>query len=143
MNVSGFNEAVAMAVAVDPRFKPEGYLFLRDSLEATMKKRSKAKQQPASPHVSATELLDGFRRLALKEFGPMATTVLDFGGIRDCRDIGSMVFHLVEAGAFGWTENDSASDFESGFDFHEAFVAPYLPPSSPSDLTGVPQILNP
>jgi uncharacterized repeat protein (TIGR04138 family) len=44
-----------------------------------------------------------------------------------------MVFLLVEAGAFGRTENDSVEDFEVGYDFHEAFVAPFLPVSK---LTG-------
>ena len=132
MKVSGFNEAVAMAVAKDEGYRPEGYQFLRESLEATLKKRSKSKQPPTSPHVTASELLEGFRRQAVKEFGPMTPTVLEYWGIRSCGDIGKMVFHLVEAGAFGRTENDSLDDFEKGFDFYEAFVAPFLPPPSPS-----------
>ena len=101
---------------------------MRESLEATLKKRSKSKQQPISSHVSAEELLEGFRRIALREFGPMAPTVLNYWGIASCRDIGEMVFSLVEAGAFGRTENDRIDDFESGFDFREAFVVPFLPP---------------
>jgi uncharacterized repeat protein (TIGR04138 family) len=132
MKVSGFNEAVALAVAKKDKFRPDGYQFLRESLEATLKKRSKAKQQPISSHVSAEELLEGFRRMALREFGPMAVTVLHYWGIGSCRDIGEMVFSLVEAGAFGRTENDRIDDFESGFDFHEAFVVPFLPPPAPT-----------
>ena len=115
MKVSGFNEAVTIAVTQEGKYHPEGYQFLRESLEATLKKRAKSKQKPQTTHVSATELLDGFRVLALKEFGPMAP------------DIGRMVFLLVEAGAFGRTENDSIDDFERGYDFHEAFVTPFLP----------------
>lgn len=129
MKVSGFNEAVAAAVEKDAQFRPEGYQFLRESLEATIKKRSKGKQvQPISQHVTADELLEGFRKQALKEFGPMTTTVLDYWGIHSCGDIGKMVFHLVEAGAFGRTEDDHPEGFEKGFDFHEAFVIPFLPP---------------
>lgn len=132
MKVSGFNEAVAIAVAKEERYRPEGYQFLRESLEATLKKRSKSKQPPTSPHVTASELLEGFRLQAVKEFGPMSPTVLEYWGISSCGDIGKMVFHLVEAGAFGRTENDSLSDFEKGFDFHQAFVVPFLPPASPA-----------
>jgi len=141
MKVSGFNEAVALAVSMDERYRPEGYNFLRESLEATLKKRSKSKQQSISSHVTASELLEGFRRQALKEFGPMAPTVLDYWGISNCADIGRMVFHLVEAGAFGRTENDSLADFEKGFDFHEAFVAPFLPPppAKENKIEAVPQ----
>lgn len=128
MKVSGFNEAVSAAVEKDAKFRPEGYQFLRESLEATIKKRSKGKQQPISQHVTANELLEGFRRLALKEFGPMTTTVLAYWGIQSSGDIGMMVFHLVEAGAFGRTEDDTLEGFKEGFDFHEAFVVPFLPP---------------
>ena len=125
---------MAAAVEKDAQFRPEGYQFLRESLEATIKKRTKGKQpQPTSQHVSANELLEGFRKLALKEFGPMTTTVLDYWGIHSCSDIGKMVFHLVEAGAFGRTEEDHPEGFDQGFDFHEAFEAPFLPPpASPS-----------
>jgi uncharacterized repeat protein (TIGR04138 family) len=131
MKVSGFNEAVSAAVAIDPKYHPEGYQFLRESLEGTLKKRSKGRMTTASPHVSAAELLEGFRKLALKEYGPMAPTVFDHWGIGSCQDVGRMVFHLVEAGAFGRTEEDSMDAFLHGFDFHEAFVAPFLPPPSP------------
>ena len=141
MKVSGFNEAVAAAMEKDAAFRPEGYQFLRESLEATIKKRSKAKQQSVSQHVTAGELLEGFRRLALKEFGPMTPTVLEYWGIRSCQDIGRMVFYLVEAGAFGRTEEDTLDGFNQGFDFHEAFVAPFHPPpanSSNSDQPAIP-----
>ena len=133
MKVSGFNEAVAAAVEKEAQFRPEGYQFIRDALEATLKKRTKGKQsQPVSQHLSAVELLEGFRKLALKEFGPMTPTVLDYWGIHSCKDIGRMVFHLVEAGAFGRTEEDTLDGFDQGFDFHEAFVTPFLPPLTPS-----------
>jgi uncharacterized repeat protein (TIGR04138 family) len=137
MKVSGFNEAVAIAVARDQSYRPEGYQFLRESLEATLKKRHKSKssrtaRQSAEPmtssHVTAGELLEGFRLQALREFGPMAVTVLEYWGVKSSRDVGQMVFNLVEAGAFGRTESDSIEDFDRGFDFHEAFVAPFLPP---------------
>ena len=144
MKVSGFNEAVALAVAKKESYRPEGYQFLRESLEATLKKRSKSKQQPVSAHVSAEELLDGFKRMALKEFGPMAPTVLNYWGITSCRDIGEMVFNLIEAGAFGRTENDRIDDFERGFDFHDAFIAPFLPPplTSPTQLISADSLLG-
>ena len=138
MKVSGFNEAVAAAVEKDSAFRPEGYQFLRESLESTVKKRSKAKQQLVSQHVTASELLEGFRRLALNEFGPMTPTVLDYWGIRSCQDIGRMVFYLVEAGAFGRTEEDTLDGFNPGFDFHEVFVAPFLPPQKTASTVDLP-----
>ncbi len=137
MKVSGFNEAVSIALSRDQSYHPDGYQFLRESLEATLKKRTKSRGSRSvrrlsdlapSSHVTAGELLEGFRLQALREFGPMAIIVLEYWGVKNSRDIGRMVFNLVEAGAFGRTESDSVEDFGHGYDFHEAFVMPFLPP---------------
>ena len=72
-------------------------------------------------------MLDGFRELALKEFGPLALTVLDTWGVRRCEDVGEMVFNLIGVGAFGSTAEDSKEDFAGGYDFAEAFRRPFLP----------------
>ncbi|MFZ0616916.1 MAG: Minf_1886 family protein [Chthoniobacterales bacterium] len=50
-----------------------------------------------SSHVMAGELLEGLRLQALREFGPMAVTVLEYWGVKSSRDVGQMVFNLVEA----------------------------------------------
>jgi uncharacterized repeat protein (TIGR04138 family) len=75
--------------------------------------------------VSAAELLDGFRQLALKEFGPMAMTVLEYWRITSSEDIGNMVFALIGAGVFGKTDSDTPEDFHQALNFHAAFVAPF------------------
>jgi phosphoribosylaminoimidazole-succinocarboxamide synthase len=54
----GFQEAVETVCQEDRRYHPEAYAFLRDSLEATIKRRKKSKKEPG-PHVGAAELLDG------------------------------------------------------------------------------------
>jgi len=55
---------------------------------------------------------------------------LHYWGVRTCEDIGHMVFNLVQAGAFGKTEEDTQDMFRMGFDFEEAFSAPFLPEAS-------------
>lgn len=117
-----------MLVAQDATYAPESYYFLRDALEAALKTRKKQRRDP-SPHVSAAELLEAFRLHALREFGPMARTVLDYWGVTCCEDVGRMVFNLVDAGVFGKTEQDTLDAFRQGFDFDDAFAAPFLPPS--------------
>jgi uncharacterized repeat protein (TIGR04138 family) len=124
MQKIGFNEALAQITAKDPRYDTEGYLFLRNGLDYTLRQSKKHKDDPAR-HVSGQELLEGLRAYALKEFGPMARTVLDYWGIRKGEDFGAMVFNLVEAGVFGKTDTDSIEDFKGGYTFEEAFDAPY------------------
>lgn len=113
-------------MAADSRYHAEAYGFLRDALEQALKKRRKATSERSS-HVSAAELLEAFRAHAVREFGPMAVTVLGYWGVRDCGDVGNMVFNLIQAGVFGKNEEDSIEEFRRGFDFHEVFVSPFLP----------------
>jgi uncharacterized repeat protein (TIGR04138 family) len=126
MQNTGFQEAVETVCREDRRFNPEAYSFLRDSLEATLKRRKKSRKE-MSPHVGAGELLDGFRIHALDEFGPMALMVLNYWGVETSEDVGHMVFNLVQVGIFGKTEEDTVESFRDIFDFKEAFVAPFRP----------------
>jgi uncharacterized repeat protein (TIGR04138 family) len=126
MQKIGFAEALESVVANDRRYQREGYIFLRDALDFTTKQQKKMKGVSVR-HVSGPELLDGVRRYALKEFGPMVMTVFDSWGIHSCEDVGHMVFNLIGAGVFGKTEEDSIKDFKNVYDFDEAFVKPFAP----------------
>jgi len=110
MQKIGFAEALESVVTNDPRYQREAYVFLRDALDFTTKQQKKVKGVTVR-HVSGPELLDGVRRYALKEFGPMVMTVFDSWGIRSCEDVGNIVFNLIGAGVFGKTEEDSIEDF--------------------------------
>jgi len=125
MQKPSFHETLDQLVARDARYSREAYGFLREALEFTQKKRRKSRA--ASTHVSATELLDGFREYSLQQFGPMGLTVLEHWGVRSTGDVGRMVFNLIEAGIFGRAEDDRIEDFENGFSFEEAFVEPFRP----------------
>ena len=137
MQKIGFADALDSVVANDPRYQRDGYIFLRDALDFTTKQQKKIKGVTVR-HVSGPELLDGVRRYALKEFGPMVTTVLDSWGIRSCEDIGNMVFNLIGAGVFGKTEEDSIEDFKNVYDFEEAFVKPFVPAKPASGKSAAP-----
>jgi uncharacterized repeat protein (TIGR04138 family) len=78
-------------------------------------------------HVSAAELLEGIRVYALQEYGPMALTVLRQWGLNSTEDVGEVVFNLVESGKLGKTEVDRRLYFANGYDFAEAFAAPFQP----------------
>src|SRR5216684_2864023 len=134
MQKIGFAEALDSIVASDPRYQREAYVFLRDSLDFTTKQQKKAKGTTVR-HVSGPELLEGVRRYALKEFGPMVVTVFDNWGIRSCEDIGHMVFNLIGAGIFGKTDEDSIKIFKAFYNFN----APSLKPLTPGKKTEVPK----
>ena len=126
MQKIGFAEALDSIISSDPRYQRDAYVFLRDSLDFTTKQEKKIKGVSVR-HVSGPQLLDGVRRYALKEFGPMVMTVFDNWGIHSCEDVGNIVFNLISAGVFGKTEDDSIEDFKNVYRFEEAFVKPFTP----------------
>ncbi len=123
----GFDDSIDIILKRDPRFHRDAYLFLRESLDLAVKSEGKERNLEAGRHVRGPQLLDGFRLLAIESFGPMAPTVLEEWGITQTSDIGDMVFNLIEEGSLSRTTDDSPEDFADIFDFHDAFVVPYLP----------------
>jgi uncharacterized repeat protein (TIGR04138 family) len=127
MQKLNFAEAVDAIVRVDARYDQDAYYFVREGLDFTIKMLKKD-SRGAERHVSGQELLDGLRRYALDQFGPMAKTVLMFWHVNQCEDFGEIVFRMVDKGILGKTEQDTPDDFRGGYDFDEAFVKPYQPP---------------
>jgi len=118
-----FREAVRQIVKDDPRYVMEAYEFVSKAVVFTMLSLSRDKSP--NHHVSGQELLDGFRRYAIQEFGPMAGEIMKSWGFSNSTDVGNVVFNLVNRKLLGKTDNDSLSDFKSGFDFEKAFSEPF------------------
>lgn len=127
-----FDATLDEVIANEPRFNRAAYHFLRDALDFTIKERKKTTGE--SGHVTGQQLLEGIRRYALKQYGPMVPTVFDYWRITSTEDFGHMVFALVEVGLFGKTERDSIDDFRGVYEFHDAFVAPFLPEQNMNTL---------
>lgn len=132
MHAPQYEQAVEAILKRDKRYDPLAYLFLKDALDFTLKRATEANGGEPR-HVSGSELCEGFRDLALQEFGPMASTLMAEWGLRETRDIGEMVFHLIEEQMFGKQESDTIEDFVGVFDFDTAFVEPFLPTGSRRD----------
>lgn len=114
-----FDEGVKAILLRDRRYAREAYEFVREALEYTriwMGRRG---------HVSGQDLLEGIRKYALDQFGPMSKPVLNLWGIKGCEDFGIIVFNLVDEKVLAKTLQDSIDDFRSGYDFEEAFDKPY------------------
>jgi uncharacterized repeat protein (TIGR04138 family) len=126
MQSVSFPEALDAVISRDTRYDREAYVFVRDALEYTLKKRRKARKDEP-PDIPAADLLDGLRLYALKEYGPMTRLVLESWGVHSCEDIGNLVFNLVEVNVFSKTDRDTAAEFRAGFDFEAAFVEPFRP----------------
>jgi len=128
MQEANFEERLELILAKDARYQRDAYFFMREALDHTQKSIVKENRGELR-HVSGQELLSGIREYALAQFGPMATTVLEEWGVRNCQDFGEIVFNMVEIGLLAKTENDSREDFRDGYSFEDAFRKPFLPKS--------------
>lgn len=117
-----YEEKIRAMIRRDPRYAYEAYVFLFEALEFTQRMVLKARK-PEGPvfHVSGRELLEGIRRMAIKNFGFMARTVFETWGVHHTEDFGEMVFNLVDNGLMRKTESDTRDDFRNGYDFAVAF----------------------
>jgi uncharacterized repeat protein (TIGR04138 family) len=121
-----FDRAVAAILERDQRFAPEAYALVRDALNHTLDQHQRDQGAEAT-HLRGPDLLNGFRNYLLQQYGPMVPTILDSWGIRTTRNVGEIVFHLIEEKIFSQSEEDQLDDFADVYDFHTAFVVPYLP----------------
>ena len=126
-----FDAAVKKIRLTETRFSLAAYEFVRRSLDHALQRLGRADQKKPA-HVRGEELLESFRALALKDFGPMAKTVLNDWGISTCTEVGEVVFQLVQHGILGKSETDKIDDFQEIYTFREAFESPFLPKAVPS-----------
>ncbi len=127
MHGINFDEVLDQIVARDARYTREAYIFVREALDHTQKIVGKPTRDDLPRHVTGQQLLAGIREYALQQYGPMALTVLQESGICRCEDFGEIVFNMVENSLLAKTEQDSREDFKGGYDFDEAFRAPFVP----------------
>lgn len=127
MSGKDFSEVVDLVIKDDSRFGKGAYYFIRKALDYTVKELSESKEERTSHHVSGQELLEGIRKYALDQYGPLTLTVFKDWNIKRCQDFGDIVFNLVDYGVLGKTDTDHREDFQEGYDFKDAFLQPFVP----------------
>ncbi len=112
-------EKIERIASRDKRYKTQAYSFVMAAVEYTIGRLD----QPR--HVTAAELLDGIRRSAMKQYGPMAKQVFNFWGVNETGDFGNIVYNLIDAGLLSENEEDNLDDFASIYDFMKVFEKDY------------------
>jgi uncharacterized repeat protein (TIGR04138 family) len=112
----GFPDRFSEVAEHDARYSKDAFFFVRDGVDQAVTALSRS-----SRHVTAKELLDALRLLALERFGSSAREQLSSWGVTRCEDFGEIVFTLIEHGVFGKRPEDKKEDFSGGYDFERAF----------------------
>ena len=105
-------------LAKDRRYAAGAYTLLTDVIHALG-------GEDEGKHVCAAEIMEEFKESALDQFGPLAYRVLTEWGLSRCEDIGEMMFNLADAGRVARDPDDEKECFIGGYDFEEAFLAPF------------------
>jgi uncharacterized repeat protein (TIGR04138 family) len=112
------------------RYHQNAYDFVFSALRYTQEKLGRTVAfgpEDEDAHITGPELLEGLRRLALKQFGLMTRTVFRHWGIHSTDDFGRIVFELVERGEMRKTERDQLQDFFEVYAFEDVFDRCYQP----------------
>jgi uncharacterized repeat protein (TIGR04138 family) len=81
--------------------------------------------RPGTRHVTGRQLCETLREFAIERWGLMASVVLRSWGLKSTNDFGRLVFAFVDAGYWQKTPADSVDDFDSVYNFREAFDQRY------------------
>jgi uncharacterized repeat protein (TIGR04138 family) len=103
----------------ETRYDEQAYLFILSALEFSQSKLDSRR------HITAAELGEACRSLALERYGLMSRIVLDRWGLTSTSDIGEVVFTLVELGFLVKQPTDTREEFVGLYDFDSAFVRDY------------------
>ncbi len=120
-----FHIAVHRVHKQDERYALNAYAFLCEALEFTTKDLGRSGED--SRHVTGQELMVGFRKFALQEFGPLAWLVMKEWGITASEDVGNMVYNLINVRYFGRNDTDRIEDFSDGVSLEQELTKPYAP----------------
>ncbi len=113
-------DLLAKLRATESHYDEQGYLFVLEGIEYLQQRMTVRR------HVSGAELARACRDHALEQYGLMARQVLGHWGVRRTEDLGKIVFALVEVGLLTTVPTDRLQDFESVYDFDDAFSAGYV-----------------
>ena len=105
-------------------------MYVREGLSYTVEKCHSSSLHPKEEptphrHISGSQLCEGLRELAQNRWGLMARQVLKRWNITSTSDFGEIVFLLVNNGWMQKQPQDSIEDFDSVYDFVDAFDGSY------------------
>lgn len=100
----------------DGRYDPRAFSLVLEALR---------RGAPEKKHVSGANLASGIRDLARELYGISARLVLEHWGLHTTRDIGEVVFLMVNGGVIRAAQEDRVEDFDDVFNLGEELERNY------------------
>ena len=110
----------------DGRFDARALKFVFEGLGTTIRQIRELEEEQEGPrHITGDELAGGIAELAVERWGRLARMVLNQWGVKTTRDIGEIVYLMIENQWMTAQESDTIEDFDDVFDFEEVFEKNY------------------
>lgn len=100
----------------DGRFSPYAIRFVYEGLSYTVKKVA---IEP--DHINGQTLCEGLKQLAVDKWGRLAMLVLNTWNVKTTRDLGEIVYLMIEHKWMSAQPTDSIDDFDDIYDFKTVF----------------------
>jgi uncharacterized repeat protein (TIGR04138 family) len=130
-----------LLVQRDKRYTVDAYLFVLEALTYAQEtlgmgeetgeadpdtpsdssSRPRKRRKRAEQHLTGQQLCEAARRYALDQYGYLAKTVLGSWGVVSTRDLGEIVFNMIDIGQMRKTRKDRREDFHDVYDFEDVF----------------------
>ena len=124
----------------DQRFPKEAYQFVFEALDYAQNALHMGRETPSEPlpqemqekegevdggpqrHITGQDVCVAAQQYAIRQYGPLARTVLSSLGINSTSDIGEIVYNMIRIGRMRKTAEDRREDFNNVYDFEKAFT---------------------
>jgi uncharacterized repeat protein (TIGR04138 family) len=105
----------------DGRYDVRALKFVFEGLGKTIEKLRQQEDVDHPRHISGQELAWGLADTAKGRWGRLAMMVLERWGIKTTRDLGEIVYLMIQYGWMTSQDNDRLEDFDNVYDFRTVF----------------------
>ena len=108
----------------DGRYNIKALKFVFDGLGLTIQRIHELHDTDESDqphHITGDELANGLAGIAIERWGRLARVVLNYWGLYTTRDLGEIVYLMIDNGWMTAQESDNIEDFDNVFDFETVF----------------------
>ena len=121
------NNTIEQIARRDGRYDPRALVFVHEGLGHTIQaiKELTGYDEDKPRHITGAELARGLARIAMDRWGRLAKIVLAHWGIHSTRDLGEIVYLMIECNWMSAQESDRIEDFDDVFSFDQFFEQHY------------------
>lgn len=111
-----WNEAILGILRKDSHYGVRAYDFVNKSVEYAIGREARGSRPSGNRHVSGSELVRGVLEYAVSVYSVFVCDVFRYWNLQTGRDVGNVVYNMIDAGLLSAGPNDAIEDFDCADD---------------------------